>query len=636
MYTVTPGGAGYIFTPASQIVIVNGAQVAGINFTAAQTWAIQGNISTASAGAGATVTLTQNAVAVATTTADSNGNFAFNAINGAYTVTPAKSGYSFTPASQSVTVSGAPVTGISFAAAALATYTISGNITNGSGASVTLSGSSSASTTADGSGNFSFAGLSNGNYTVAASKSGFSISPASRTVTVNNSDMPGINFTAVAGLVIDAIAFRDTTSASTTATTSAFSTASANELLLAFVASDATSSGMTVTGVSGGALTWTLVRRTNTQKGTAEVWRAFANAQLSNVTVTATLAQSVISTVTVVTFIGSDTTGANGSGAIGATASGNAGSGAPTASLVTTRNGSWVLGVGNDFDNAIARTVGANQTMVHQSLSTSGDTYWVQRQNSTTLISGTSVTINDTAPTGDPYNLTVVEVLPPGGAYGISGSLSALGSAATVALSGAASLVTTADGSGNYSFSGLNSGSYTVTPGKGGVSFTPPSQNVVLNGNSATAVNFTASLQTWSLSGNLSPASNGTGTSLTLGGFSGANATADASGNYTFGGLTNGTYSVTPSKSGYTFSPTAQSALINNANVSGVNFTVSIAPPPSIVVSISPTSTSLLTGGNQQFTATVTGTTNTSVTWSATAGTISSSGRYTAPSNGRN
>jgi hypothetical protein len=40
----------------------------------------------------------------------------------------------------------------------------------------------------------------------------------------------------------------------------------------------------------------------------------------------------------------------------------------------------------------------------------------------------------------------------------------------------------------------------------------------------------------------------------------------------------------------------------------------------------------MLTSGTQQFTATVTGTTNTAVTWSATGGSISSGGLYTAPS----
>ncbi len=73
-------------------------------------------------------------------------------------------------------------------------------------------------------------------------------------------------------------------------------------------------------------------------------------------------------------FSGVDTSGTNGSGAIGATGTGNAKRGAPTASLVTTRNGSWVFGVGNDFDNAIARTPAAGQSVVHQDLAPVGDT----------------------------------------------------------------------------------------------------------------------------------------------------------------------------------------------------------------------------------------------------------------------
>ena len=60
--------------------------------------------------------------------------------------------------------------------------------------------------------------------------------------------------------------------------------------------------------------------------------------------------------------------------------------------------------------------------------------------------------------------------------------------------------------------------------------------------------------------------------------------------------------------------------------------TVTVAASPTVAVSVSPASASLLTGGTQQFTATVTGSTNTGTTWSATGGTISSSGMYTAPS----
>ena len=126
----------------------------------------------------------------------------------------------------------------------------------------------------------------------------------------------------------------------------------------------------------------------------------------------ATLSKSVAGSLTVMTFTGVDPTG-SGSGAIGAIASANAASGAPTASLTTTRANSWVLGVGTDWDNAISRTLGAGQTLVHQYLAPVGDTYWVQRQTATTPASGTLVTINDTAPTTDRYNLSIVEVRTP-------------------------------------------------------------------------------------------------------------------------------------------------------------------------------------------------------------------------------
>jgi hypothetical protein len=110
-------------------------------------------------------------------------------------------------------------------------------------------------------------------------------------------------------------------------------------------------------------------------------------------------------------FAGVNAGGTNGSGAIGATAAKSAGSGAPSASMITTKNNSLVVGVGNDWDHATKHTVGAGQIMVHQYLAPVGDTYWVQRQGSTTPLSGTTVTINDTAPTTDRYNLSVCEIL---------------------------------------------------------------------------------------------------------------------------------------------------------------------------------------------------------------------------------
>jgi hypothetical protein len=201
-----------------------------------------------------------------------------------------------------------------------------------------------------------------------------------------------------------------------TITTAGFSTNATSELLLAFVsASDAAGGKASVSSISntGGALTWVRVLRTYVQGGTAEIWRAFAGAQLTG-TVTVTLNRTVpASSVTVMSFTGVATTGTNGSGAIGATASANSVAGAPTASLVTTRANSWVFGVGDDPDSAVARTVGPNQTMLHQYLAPNGDTFWVQRMDGKFPVAGTTVTINDVAPATDHYNLSIVEIRTP-------------------------------------------------------------------------------------------------------------------------------------------------------------------------------------------------------------------------------
>ncbi|MCU1270103.1 MAG: repeat/fibronectin type domain protein [Acidobacteriaceae bacterium] len=382
-------------------------------------WTISGNISGAG-GNGAVVTLSSGSSTIAATTANSTGAYAFNNIgSGSYTVTPTNAGYTLNPVSQAVSVTNANISNVNFTATASSTWSISGNISPsslGSGAVLTLSGSNS-TTTADANGNYSFANVANGMYTVTPSQAGVTFNPAWQSVTVNGAPLSTVNFTAqtiaTGALAIDATVYKDATSKASTITTPTFSTISGNELLLAFVSTDYSSgANTTVTGISGGSLTWALVKRTNAQSGTAEIWEALAASPLSGVAVTATLSQSVLSSMTVVSFTGADPSGSNGSGAIGAIGGASASSGAPTATLTTTRNNSWVFGVGNDFDKAIARTVGSGQTLVHQILTSSGDTYWVQRQTTTTPVSGTAVKINDTAPTGDRYNLSIAEVLP--------------------------------------------------------------------------------------------------------------------------------------------------------------------------------------------------------------------------------
>ncbi len=78
--------------------------------------------------------------------------------------------------------------------------------------------------------------------------------------------------------------------------------------------------------------------------------------------------------------------------------------------------------------------------------------------------------------------------------YSISGTITptAGGSGATVTLSGPAAATTTTNTSGNYTFTGLANGTYTVTPSNTGYTFTPANQSVTVNGANQTGVNFTA------------------------------------------------------------------------------------------------------------------------------------------------
>jgi hypothetical protein len=184
--------------------------------------------------------------------------------------------------------------------------------------------------------------------------------------------------------------------------------------------------------------------------------------------------------------------------------------------------------------------------------------------------------------------------------YSISGTLSpaAGGNGATVTLSGAASASTTANSSGNYTFTGLNNGVYAVTPSRAGYTFTPTSQSATVNGANVTGVNFTATqvAQTFSISGTISPGAGGSGATVTLSGAASGSTTANSSGVYSFTALANGSYTVTPNNTGYAFTPLNQSVTVNGANVSAVNFTAT--PPQHSAVLSWTASTSTVSGYN--------------------------------------
>ena len=195
-------------------------------------------------------------------------------------------------------------------------------------------------------------------------------------------------------------------------TTPVFHDALPGELLVAFAGSDGPNRGGSQTlTVSGAGVTWTLVKRANAQAGTAEIWTANAplTAPLNNATVTAKQSKTGYDVSLYVICV-------QGTNGIGTSVAASATSGAPTVALKTTAAGSLLYATGNDWDNAVARVAGTNQILDNPWLDPStGDTYWTQNQTYPPLIpAGSTVILNDTAPTNDRWNFVAVEILADG------------------------------------------------------------------------------------------------------------------------------------------------------------------------------------------------------------------------------
>jgi hypothetical protein len=184
-----------------------------------------------------------------------------------------------------------------------------------------------------------------------------------------------------------------------------------NELLLVFAS--VCNGATTVSGITGGGLTWANVGRINTNAGSTEVWRAFAPIS-QNFGLTFTMSASTVSfNFVVVGIVGADMTGTSGSGAIGAFNTATSTSAAPSVNVTTTRNNSWVWAAGNDSTGTVAAVAGTGQTLLRSDKDTANNCLaWLQRQTTATTTSGTVVTMNNTAPSTDSCNMLAVEILP--------------------------------------------------------------------------------------------------------------------------------------------------------------------------------------------------------------------------------
>jgi hypothetical protein len=191
-YAVTPALTGYTFTPPAQsFAAIAGNQAA--NFTAQAVapsqYSISGRVVDGAGNGVAAVTVSLSGNRTATATGGATGGYQFTGLlAGNYTVTPAKTGYTFTPPSQSLTALGSNQTA-NFTAQGLvppSQYTISGRVVDSGGkgldgAILTLAGAKSATAISGPDGGYQFPGLLAGDYTVTAAESGHAFVPQSST-----------------------------------------------------------------------------------------------------------------------------------------------------------------------------------------------------------------------------------------------------------------------------------------------------------------------------------------------------------------------------------------------------------------------------------------------------------------------
>jgi hypothetical protein len=399
-----------------------------------------------------------------TTTSDSAGKYVFSKVtNGSYTITPILTGYTFSPASLTVTLNGANITNADFTATVIPapTYGISGTVSGAvlQGVTITLTGATNTTTTTNANGNYSVGGLVNGNYTLTPTLTGYIFNPASTAVTISGSNVIGTNFTALANAA-------------------------------------------PTYGISG--------------------------------TVSGTVVQGVTITLT---------------GAGNATTTTDAGGNYSFTGLVS---GSYII------------------TPSHTGC------LFVTASSVVTLSNANVANVNFAA------------MAHAGPTYSILGTVSGVvQQGVTVNLSGTTCATTTTDASGNYSFTGLAAGSYTVAPMTWlACSYiaTPKNAAVTINSTDVIGTDFTLAagnpcggsgvvVTMSNLSGTVSGAVQ-QGVTIILTGPICRTTTTDGSGNYMFSEYFNdGTYTMTPAMVGHTFSPTSTSIPFFGTNVTGKNFT---------------------------------------------------------------
>lgn len=487
-------------------------------------------------------------------------------------------------------------------------YAITGTISNGASATVSLSSTAgTVTTTADSSGNYSLSGIFPGSYTVTPSKAGAAFVPGSQTVTVGSASVSGVNFSESQLCPCGSI-WQTSVVPSSGDVDSGDSTSV--ETGVKFTADD--------DGYIVGVRFYKAAGNTGTHKGT--LWSTNGNTGIVLATAPFTSESNagwqqamfanpvpISGNVPYVASyfapqghysrsasffagVGVDTpplhaladgvSGPNGVFAYGSDSTYPFSTYASTNYWVDviyahpathtiggTVTGNGAFGSTVNLSGAVNTTTTVDESGNYSFSGLLDGTYTISL--STTLAGSSSIPASQTIALNGKHALGVnFTVSQP--TYRISGTVSGAPGDAVV-LSGSALATTTADSLGNYVFTGVTNGNYTVTPGSVGLSVSPASQNVTVNGANISAANFSATPLTYSIDGTVS---GGAGATVTLGGAVTATTTADSLGNYSFAGLTNGSYTLTPSRVGMVFVPTSAAVSIFGASITGANFGV--------------------------------------------------------------
>ena len=329
--------------------------------------------------------------------------------------------------------------------------TVSGAITDG--VTISLTGAATISTTTDTNGNYIFSGLANGNYAVAPSLINYTFNPVSSVVVVSGLSVTNTNFVATAasgttnnisGTVTGAVqtGVFITLSGSTGTTGETITDANGN-----YSFSDLADGGNYTVTPSITGYTFTPANYNITLSGVDSLGNNFTSV-------------AAVAAVTPTTFSISGTV--SGAIAHGVTITLT---GAATASTTTDTSGNY----------SFSGLANGNYT-VTPSLTN----YTFNPVSTPVNVNGANVP-----------NTNFVATLAGGSTYSISGTVTGTVPAdVLITLSGDTTGTTFTNASGNYSFSGILNGIYTVTPSLTNYTFNPVSTAVKVNGANMPGIDF--------------------------------------------------------------------------------------------------------------------------------------------------